>query len=101
MSKKSKPPRATREKLERTILELKAQLAHSYHFADATIGKAGVNLMGSGVLLQLTGLGGNEIIPPVMIRDGLSEETIAALRKDLARSYELAVAYKPSESKKD
>ncbi len=86
---KTKPTKAA---LQRQILELTAQLAHVYHFADATISKAGTNyLMASGVLLQLTGIGGKEIILPVMIKDGLS----AAIRKDIARSYDLAVAFKP------
>ena len=92
----TKPAKPTKADLNRKILELTAQLAHAYHFADATIGKAGTDcLMASGVLLQLTGIGGKEIIPPVMIKDGLSPETIAAIRKDLARSYALAVMYKP------
>lgn len=85
----------TRADLLRENLELRAQLAHVYHFADATIGKAGDSLMGSGVLLQLHALGGRELINPVVIRDGLSADTIEALRRDFARSYAGATAFKP------
>ncbi|MBK3745952.1 hypothetical protein G3A39_43175 [Paraburkholderia aspalathi] len=79
--------------LIRKVVELTAQLASTYHFADATLSKAG-DLMGSGVLLQLSALGGRELISPVVIRDGLSPETIAAIRKDIMRSYETATAFK-------
>lgn len=85
----------TRADIIRENVELKAQLAHVYHFADAAISKAGGALMGSGVLVTMHALGGRELICPVVIRDGLSEATIAALRADLARSYALAVAFKP------
>jgi hypothetical protein len=83
-------------KQQRQILELEAQLAHSYHFAAATVDKASGNyLMASGVLVQLTGVGGKEIMCPIMIKDGLSLETVAALKADIIRSYDLATMFKP------
>ncbi len=85
----------TRADLARENTELRAQLASSYHFADATIGKAGDSLMGSGVLLRLHALGGRELIVPVVIRDGFSADTIAAIRRDIARSYAGATVLKP------
>ena len=91
--KKVKGP--SKAELQRKVLELTAQLASTYHFADATLDKAGDSLMGSGALLQLSALGGRELINPVVIRDGLSPETIAALRKDILRSYEGATMFKP------
>lgn len=94
--KPAKPKKPTRKDLERQVLELKAQLAFGYASASSDVEKAGTNhMMASGVLLQLTALGGREIIKPVVIRDGLSDETIEALKKDLARSYELATVHKP------
>lgn len=92
---KTKPnPKKTRAQLAREVLELKAQLTFIYHSANAQIDKASTNyLMASGVLLQLTGIGGRELIPPVMIKDGLSLETIAALKADLKRSYDLSVMF--------
>lgn len=52
-------------------------------------------LKGSGVVLTLSGLGGAEICKAVLIRDGLSAETIAALKRDIARSFIEATAFKP------
>lgn len=90
----SRPKPKTRAELQRKVLELEAQLASTYHFASATLDKAG-DLKGSGVLLQMHALGGKELITPVVIRDGLSTDTIAALRRDIARSYDAATAMKP------
>jgi hypothetical protein len=82
-------------KQQRQILDLESQLAHRYHFAATSIDKAGTkHMMSSGVLLQLTANGGRELINPVMIKDGLSDETIAAIKADLKRSYDLAVMFK-------
>lgn len=89
---KTKGP--TKAHLARQIKELKAQLAHVYHYASLTLPKA-KDLMASGVMVELSGLGGKEITPAFVIRDGLSQETINALQKDIARSYELAVQQKP------
>lgn len=91
---KAKKVKRTKADLFREVVELKAQLASAYHFADAELHKAG-GLMGSGVLLRLTALGGREIIQPVVIRDGLSPATIAAIRADIVRSYETATVFKP------
>lgn len=86
----------SRLELERKVRELEAQLAHQYHFASRTIDKAGIkSLTGSGVIISLVTLGGREIIEPVCIRDGLSPETIAALKADFARSYDIATMFKP------
>lgn len=86
-----KPNKPTVEQLQREVMELKAQRATAYTCASTAIEKAGVkHKMASGVLLQLTAVGGAEIIPPVMIRDGLSVETIDAIRADLKRSLDLA-----------
>lgn len=82
--------------LERQLGEALAGQAHVYHFADATLHKASTDcLLGSGVIMTLTVLGGREICSPVLIRDGLSPETIAALKDDLVRSYGLATQFKP------
>ena len=92
-----KKPKPTRADLQRQIVELQAQLASTYHFADQGLDKAGQDkLMGSGVVITMHALGGREIIPPVCIRDGLSDKTISLLRDDLAASYKLAIAFKPS-----
>jgi len=95
MATPSKPPKKTRALLERQVLELTAQLASTYHFADATIDKCGPALMASGCLVQLTAIGGRELVLPFVVKDGLSPETIAALRADIRRSHELATMFKP------
>ncbi len=82
--------------LERKLREALAAHAYVYHFAQNDIKKAGTDkLTGSGVVITLTVLGGREIISPVLIVDGLSAETIAALSADFVRSYELATTFKP------
>lgn len=96
--KTNKPVKLSRQALERKILELEAQLSHRYAFADTEIHKAGTDrMMGSGVLIQISALGGKDIINPVIIRDGLSKETIAAIREDLKRSYAICTLHKPKD----
>lgn len=90
MARKAK----SRADLLREIGELKAQLASNYHFASLALPKA-ANLMASGVVVTLTALGGREIMPPVLITDGLSAATIDALLDDIARSYARATELKP------
>lgn len=86
----------TRAQLQHKIKELEAQLAHVYHFVDFNLNKvSSEKLMGSGVLIQMHFLGGTEVCPPFVIKDGLNPETIAALRQDLVRSYERATEFKP------
>lgn len=86
----------TRADLQRETVELTAQLAAMYHFASAELHRAGSKgLTGSGALLRLHALGGRELIVPIVIRDGLSDDTIAALQRDIARSYASAVELKP------
>lgn len=95
MSEVKKLTKKTRQQLERQILELESQLAHRYAFAQSTIDKASTDkMMESGVLLQLTAIGGRELINPVVIKDGLSKATIEAIKADLNRSYDLCVMHK-------
>ena len=51
--------------------------------------------MASAVVLELTGLGGREIIPPVAIVNGLSQDTIDCIQQDIARSWEWKTQMKP------
>lgn len=82
--------------LERKLMEAEAQQIHRYHFASCELEKFGINkMMGSGVILELSALGGKAVLTPVMISDGLSAETIAALKADLVRSYNKMVEFKP------
>lgn len=92
-----KPTKAQRIiDLERRLQEAIAGQAHTYYFADTSLDKASAkHLTASGVVITLTVLGGRKICEPVLIRDGLSNETIAALKADIVRSYQLATLYKP------
>lgn len=82
--------------LERKLVEATAIQADNYHFADANIGKASTEHMrGSGVIITIKALGGREIVEPVLIPDGLSVETIDALRSDLRRAFLRATELKP------
>ena len=94
MTKPTKPKKPTRQQLERKLLEAEALAPCRYGFAHKDIVKASTDhLMSSGVLLQLTVLGGREIINPVVIRDGLSADTIACLQRDIKRSSDQACAF--------
>lgn len=93
-TKQTKAQRIT--ELERQLSEALAGQSHVYHFAQVGLAKAGrSHLLGSGVILTLTVLGGRKICEPVLIRDGLSPETIDALNMDMVRSYESAIEFKP------
>jgi len=84
----------TRADLVRKIQELEAQLLSSYGAASAGIGKASTDhFMASGVIVRVHALGGREIVPAFMVADGLSLDTVAALRADIKRSYELTKLY--------
>lgn len=88
----------SRADLEREINELKGQLAYVYAIACNNLISASTDrLTGSGAVITISALGGRHIIDSVVIRDGLSPETIAALRNDLKRSYELATLAKPKD----
>ncbi len=82
--------------LESQVVEALAGQVHVYHFASKELDRISTDrLMGSGVVLTIKFLGGKEAVSPTMIRNGLSKETIAALKADLVRSYEYATELKP------
>ncbi len=92
--KKTKAQRIA--ELEKKLEEAKAQHIYLYYFASKALDRFSTDkLMGSGVVLSLTLLGGKELFEPVMICNGLSKETIAALKADLARSFNYATEMKP------
>lgn len=95
--KAKKPAKKTKQQLARELKEAHAARASNYHFADATLDRA-INRMASGVILELTALGGAEIIPPIMIPNGLSESTVAAIRADIARAWNYATELTPAKA---
>jgi hypothetical protein len=95
-----KKPKLTKAQLRRKIKEAEAHQIHNYHFADGYLAKMG-NFEASSVIIELTALGGREIIPPTAIRNGLSQATIDAIRADLTRSYLYATEFKPRGAHED
>lgn len=90
-----KSNRKTRKQLKRELLEAHASTVLAHKFAHDTIKKCSTDsLMGSGVVIQLTGIGGKELMPTVLVRDGLSNETIEAIKRDIKRSSDLAMSIK-------
>lgn len=82
--------------LERKLFEARAQYASTMGAAFDAIPKAASDFMASGVILEITAIGGKVVIPPVMIRDGLSNATVTAIQNDLRRSFELATMVNPA-----
>ena len=92
--KKTKAQRIA--ELEQKLEEAEAYLIYRHHFASKALDRFSTDkLMGSGVVLSLTLIGGKELFEPVMICNGLSKETIAALKADLVRSFNYATEMKP------
>jgi len=70
--------------LELETKELRAQLLASSFFAHESIHRVSNDRMkGSGVILELSFLGGKTVFEPVYIENGLSSATIAAIKADL------------------
>lgn len=81
--------------LNRKLFEAKAQYASAAGAAFDNLPKA-ADYHASGVIIQITAIGGKEVIAPVMIRDGLSQGAIKALQDDICRSFELATLVNPA-----
>lgn len=82
--------------LERKLKESLASQIHTYYFACDELDKFSTDkMMGSGVVLELSSLGGDLTVSPVVIVNGLSDETISALKADLVRSYNSKIEFKP------
>ena len=75
--------------LSRMLVELRAQMPGALKNAAKDIGKADDRMMASAVVITITALGGRVIVQPFAITNGLSSETIEALRQDIDRSLKL------------
>lgn len=72
-NKKTKAQRIV--ELERKLFEAEAAQIHQHHFASVELDKLVMDkMMGSGVIMTLTTLGGRLTIGPVRISNGLSKE---------------------------
>ena len=85
----------TYKQLEIMLTEALASSPIRYSSAHSNLKNASIDrLMGSGVLVSLQFIGGKNIVEPLLIRDGLSNETIESLKKDIVRSNDLATMFK-------
>lgn len=92
----NKKQKLSREQLQCKIRDLESQLASSAHFLAAAMDKtSSESMMGSGVVIEIRYLGGKTLGVPCFIRDGLSKETVESIKRDLSRTYDLAVQFKP------
>lgn len=82
--------------LQNKLFASEASQLHNLHFASANLQKAcNSKMQGSGVILSIKALNGTDIVQPTMIANGLSQETIAAIKVDLRKAYDYTVALKP------
>ena len=92
--KKTKAQRIA--ELERKLFVAEASQTYRHHFASKALDKLSTdNFMGSGLVVSITLLSGAQAFEPVMICNGLSKETIAALKADLVRSFNYDLELKP------
>jgi len=95
--KQSKPDKTQRiATLERKLKESVGSQPYALHFAKLGIMDANrKKTMGSGILVTLNYIGGKEVCLPFVVKDGFSDETIAALRAELEYSFARAIEFKP------
>lgn len=80
------------ERLERQLLEAKAHSPVRMRDSIRDLLTAGKDhRMASGVIITITGLGGDTIIKPTTVFDGLSPTTIESLRADIKSSLDQMV----------
>ena len=85
----------TKKQLKRQLLESKGSSVVGHTIAYTNIEKASTDRMMAGaIVLQITELGGKKVISPITIGDGLSNETIDAIKKDIKRSHDLLTTWK-------
>lgn len=94
LKKKTKAQRIV--ELERKLFVAQAYQIYRHHFASKALDKLNTDkLMGSGLIVTVTYASGEQAFEPVMIKNGLSKETITALKANLARSFNYATEMKP------
>ena len=84
--------------LQRKLRDAEAHQIHRYHFASKEVEAFNMDrFMGSSVIIEITAEGKKRdySMGPVAIRNGLSPETIKAIKADLKRSFDYATEFKP------
>lgn len=82
------------ETLAKDLMQTKAQdigrLSHSHKIVGTlTTDK----YMASGLIVTIKDLNGNVVMDETLIADGLSPDTIASIRADIKRTYDLRLAH--------
>lgn len=80
--------------LERKLFERESQLPHKAFYLSNSLEEY-VELKGAGVIVTFQQLGSESKAGPVLIRNGLSLETVRALQKDIRASWEESVMFEP------
>lgn len=76
------------KRLEAKIKELEGASSFRHHVASVNLEKCSLERMkASAVLVTIEGVNGKEIVAPVLISGGLSDQTIKALQLDILRSF--------------
>lgn len=75
----------------RKIKELEACRIMNKSMAYNALDKCGDSFLGSAVIITIEGLGGKFKIDPFAISDGLSKETIQAIKEDIKKSIDLEI----------
>lgn len=84
------------KRLEMELEHARACQVHTAHFAHRALDKLTIpKLTGSSVILTISKYHGEVVVGPVSIKNGLSDETIAAIKADLVRTYNEAIEFKP------
>ena len=101
MSKKKSAKLSARiAELERKLFERESQLPHNAFYLSNSLEEY-VELKGAGVIVTFQQLGSESKAGPVLIRNGLSLETVRALQKDIRASWEESVMFEPKVVKDD
>jgi hypothetical protein len=88
----------TKQQLKREIQVSKADNFYSLSKAFKNIDKCSSrNYMGSGITIEIKNINKQNFVvcEEFMIIDGLSEETIEAIKKDIKRAYDLKMSLIP------
>lgn len=88
--------RVNKSDLERQLLHCKAYDISTLYASYRDMDKTGNDrYMASGVIISIQNINKTKstIIEPTMIMDGLSAETIEAIKKDIKRSYDLRMSF--------
>jgi len=76
--------------------ESKASCPSNYHFCGAELFKLHRDkMLGSGVIMTLSSIKGKTLVPPIMLSDGLSTDTVNSLLEDFQYSFDQRIQFTP------